>query len=491
MFEPLRSHLYALQLLEYEPKVFWDWWQKNLFFFPQEIKGRLGWSAKARFLYDSSILIQLIISTFLAFLVTSALRRSASLFLGITLSALFFILFDLFPGFLLLTSLTLLKPYENLNRRRVMARTRRKIAAVGNLKVIGVTGSFGKTSVKEILKQILAVKFKVVAPPGSHNKIFSIAAAIDRELNSESEILIVEMGAYQKGEIAQICQMVKPQISILTGITGQHLMRFETLENIKKTKYELIESLPLDGFAFFNLDNEGGRELYRKCSLSKSGYSLKETQVEISVENTYFTLFGQKVKTTLLGAQNVGNILAAVEVSRHLGLSEAEIIKTIPLLHPIPHRLELVRASNNALILDDAYSSNVEGYQAAFELVGSLESYPKILVTPGLVELGQIQFGENVKMAQAGSKIFDYAVVVNRENRDPLVSGFLSRGWTIYEPERDENPSRWSLAYQGVIKDKIIFTADSLKEATEKIFPKITKPKSLILLESDLPDIYR
>lgn len=492
MFENLKSHLYALQLLEYDPNVFVSWWRKNASYFPKESKGHLGWSVKAKYLFLTSLLIYLIISFSPLIAALTSKRPLAVVLLSGFTSLLLFAFGHLFPSVFLLTSLFSLKPYEAWNRKAIINRIRKKISTYPNLKIIGITGSFGKTSVKEMLKQILSAQYKVVAPPGSHNKVMSIAQTVSKDLNDETQILVVEMGAYEKGEIAEICHMVKPQVGVITGITTQHLMRFESLENIKRAKYELIESLPEDGLAVFNLDNNGSKELFQKCALTnKTGYSLKETTIETSGENTYFSLFGQKVKTTLLGRQNVQNILAAATVAKSLGMAEEEIIKTIPLLHAVPHRLELVRAANRSLILDDAYSSNVEGYKASFEFVKSLPNYPKVLVTPGLVEMGKSQNLENAKMAKVAASVFDYAVVVNLENREALVSGFESCGWTLYDPKRETNPHQWSVAYQGILKDKIVFTADTLNQATKEVFPKITKPNSLILLENDLPDIYR
>ena len=172
-------------------------------------------------------------------------------------------------------------------------------------------------------------------------------------------------------------------------------------------------------------------------------------------------------------------------------MENQEVTKRIPLLSPAPHRLELIRGENQSLIIDDAFSSNIEGYKAAFNLVKSYNNYPKILVTPGLVELGKSQDMENYKMATEAADSFDFAVVVNFVNRTSLINGFLSRGWTLYDPYNEEDESRWTVAFRGVVKDKIVFAADDLNTATRNIFPKISRPASIILLENDLPDMYR
>lgn len=491
MTNKLKSHLYALQLLEYDPDKFLDWVLANPKFFPAEKKGKLGWSGKVKVLYYLSVLIQLIVPALLAVIVIIKNRNTYSYMASASVLFISYATLYSIPFIPLTISLFAIKPVEYLYRIYIIKKATRRLQQYKKIRVIGITGSYGKTSVKHILSQILSTKYKTVATPESYNKMLSIARVILSQVNSETEILIIEMGAYKRGEIAEICRMVKPQIGIITGITIQHLERFKTLENIKKAKYELISSLPKDGFAVFNMDNAGSKELYEKCGINKSGYTIDETQIESTSENTFFSLFGERVRTTLLGRHNVLNILAAVAVAKYLGLTNEEVAKRIPFLSPAPHRLELIRGENQSLIIDDAFSSNVEGYKAAFGLVKNYQNYPKVLVTPGLVELGKNQSEENFKMAVEAADTFDFAVVVNLVNRAPLLNGFLEKGWTLYNPTREENESRWTVAFRGVVKDKIVFVADDLNSATRNIFPKITRNASIILLENDLPDIYR
>ena len=497
MFKKLKSHLYVLQLLEYNPRLFLDWVSKNYGYYPLEIKGKLGWSLKAKVLFLLSLLIQLIISIGVVTVLLIYMRGRGVdssyliLFFPIILLLTYIVVSNL-PALWLIIASLFLSPLEKIQKYLILGQASSRLKKAKNLKVIGITGSFGKTSVKHILNQILSYKFKTLATPESHNKILSVAQTVNRRLNSETQVFIAEMGAYKPGEIKEICRLVKPEIGVITGITIQHLSRFETLEKIKKAKYELVESLPKDkSLAVFNLNNQGAKELYEKCPINKVGYSTKELKIEVDSEVTTFNLFSQRVRTTLLGAQNVGNIEAAVAVAQFLDMPQESIIEAIANLKPIPHRLEPIMIAPGTTILDDAYSSNIEGYLATFNLIKSLNNYPKILVTPGLVELGKSQFDENAKMAKEASKIFDYAVVVNLENRVALTKGFLASGWTTYDRVEEEELSEWIPRYGGIEKDKIVYIADTLAKATREIFPKITKPNSLILLENDLPDIYR
>ena len=493
MFNKLKSHLYALQILEYDADKFLDWVLKNPGFYPQPQKGKLGLSAKTKFLYITSVLLLFIIPVSLGAIILNKQRSLPLYGLSFTVFLVSFIVVAMIPFIPLTLSLFLLKPVEQVLRFYLLRKTESKIKSLNNLKVVGITGSYGKTSVKHLLAQILAVKYDVVATPESHNKLVSVARTVLSKVSPKTEVLIVEMGAYKTGEIKQICKMVKPQIGIITGITTQHLERFKNLENIKRAKFELIESLPSDGYAVFNLDNPDTRELYEKCQIKKDGYSVSKTVVQAGNRETSFELFGNRITTPLLGHHNVLNIMAAVVVAKHLGLSDQEILTALKSIKPIPHRLEIVSdpSDSNSLIIDDAYSSNVEGYKAAFELIRNLKYYPKILVTPGLVELGEDQHRENFQMAKVASEIFDFAVVTNAENSEALVSGFVDRGWTKSNAHAYEEKEMWIRRHEGLEKDKVVFPVKSLKQATDEVIPIVAQRSFLILFENDLPDIYR
>jgi UDP-N-acetylmuramoyl-tripeptide--D-alanyl-D-alanine ligase len=490
MFKKLRSHLYVLQLLEYDTDKFLSWVMANPTFYPEEKKGRIGWSGKAKLLFCSSAILQLALPVILFVIFNLKNHNLYSFTVAAAVLIISLLITSYVPLIPLVVSAFLFTVPELMYRAYIFYKAKEKLKKYKTLTIIGVTGSYGKTTVKHLLSQILSSKYKTVATPESYNKMLSIAATILNQVDDATEILIVEMGAYRKGEISQICKMVRPKIGVITGITSQHLERFGSLKNIMEAKYELIESLPKDGYAIFNVDNPETKTLYDKCPINKGSYSANTTHIEISSENTFFDLFDQKVRTTLLGKHNVLNILATVAVAKFLGMENQEIVKRIPLLAPAPHRLEVIRGEHQSLIVDDAFSSNIEGYKAAFSLIREYKNYPKILVTPGLVELGKNQEQENYKMALDAADTFDFAVVVNRINRTPLVEGLVTRGWIHYNPEK-ENGSRWATAFRGVSKDKIIFVADDLNIATKDIFPKITRTASLILLENDLPDIYR
>lgn len=455
---PLYNQLYALQVLEYDLSRFFKWTGNNLFRLELENKKTLVWTPKAKFLFTCSLAFQL------------------SLIFDYKGLVAFLALFS-FPQPLLLVLLLVLRPYELINRRRTILRARKIIAEHKSLLVIGITGSYGKTTVKEILATVLAAKCKVLATPKSYNTLFGIAGVINKSLKPEHEVFIVEMGAYKKGEIAELCRMVRPKIGIITGITNQHLERFGSLENIIEAKSELTKSLPDDGLAVFNLDSQPCAELYLKTKINKIGYSGIEIpygvetdiQAEIlksSPESSEFKVKQGNYIINLPADHNVSNALAAIAVGIYLGLNEDEIRQGLLKVSPPEHRLQLIHGPENSLIIDDAYSSNPEGARSAIKMVAKFQNYPKIIVTPGMVELGKQQFEENRSLGKMIAENFDAAVIVNKTNRTALLQGI--------------NETR----------NCKLFIADSLDQATKEIIPQLVKPNSLILFENDLPDIY-
>ncbi len=354
--------------------------------------------------------------------------------------------------------------------------TKRKLKDSDVIK-IGITGSFGKTSVKEILKTILSQKYRVLSTPASFNTPMGIALSV-KELDGTYDVFLAEMGARSKGDIKELCDMINPKIGILTGINNQHLESFGTIENIKSTKYELMESLPEDGVGFFSSDSEGARELFLKFKKEKysAGEAGTDNLVYASeiVTNSKGVKFMLNVKgeqpvecrTVLLGKNNVSNICLAAAVAYKMGLSVEEISRGINRLHSVQHRLELVPNNKNIIIIDDSYNSNEDGIQAAMEVLGTFEGR-KIVVTPGLVELGKMENVVNFDFGKTLSQKADIVIVVGKHNAEMLINGLTDGGMN---------------------KENIIF-AKTLSKGNE-ILNGLLKEGDVVLFENDLPDNY-
>lgn len=453
-----KLYLHILQLEGYEPGRFLAWLLRNLFTRKVENKKPLVWTAKATFLYYASLFLALALPAMLSLV-------------NITYAFALFLIFVIQPWTTLLLALLLMKPYEIVNRQRVIEKTRVKIQGFQGLQVIGIAGSYGKTSVKEVLYQLLRKKYKVLRTPKSYNTVFGIAKVVDLELDKNYDFFICEMGAYKKGDIAELCQMVGPKHGILTGIAEQHLERFGSLENIVAGKFELIESLPRGGEAVLNGDNEHivanawrAKSVYRFYGVENEKSEVRADDIKYSDQGSEFTVTLGKdsfaVQTKLLGKGNVQNILGAVALAKHLGLSIEELKEAIKDLEPIPNRLELIKRNGNTIV-NDSYSSNPEGFKESIEVVRQIKANTKVLITPGIVELGSRTKEVHEDLAKAADGVFDRAILVGETERTKPFADSLEK--TKYQFVKSTNDA---LAEMEKLKD------------------------TLVLIENDLPDNY-
>lgn len=379
--------------------------------------------------------------------------------------------------FLLIVAYGINEPVEEIIRRRYYAITTRKLDREDVIK-IGITGSYGKTTVKEILKCILSVKYRVLSTPASYNTPLGMSWAV-KNLDSTHDVFIAEMGAREKGDIAELVNMVKPKYGILTGINNQHLETFKDIERTKDTKFELFSGLPKDGKGFFSCENEGAVELYNRFEGNKDlaggvedkGQKVYASDVEITPKGTWFTLNikGEesiKCVTTLLGKHSIDNICLASSVAYELGLTAEEIAYGISKLQSVMHRLELIPNNKNIIIIDDSYNANEDGVKASMEVLDTFKGR-KIVLTPGLVELGKRENQANYEMGKLLANHADIVIVIGKHNAEMLVSGLLDGGMN---------------------RENISFYK-SLNKGNEYL-NTILKEGDVVLFENDLPDNY-
>ncbi len=379
------------------------------------------------------------------------------------------------PGMLALTNL-IIGPAESVIARRYVRKATAKLEQSNVIK-IGITGSYGKTSVKEILRTILSQKYRVLATPSSYNTPMGIALTV-KNLDSTHDVFIAEMGARSKGDIKILTNMVKPSYGVITGINNQHLETFGTIEDIKDTKYELIQGLAKDGEGFFCSDSVGSIELYERFEGGKylAGISSPDGLVTTSdvvthSKGTSFKLIinGEapvECNTVLLGKHSVSNICLAAAVAYKIGLTPEEIASGINRIQSVNHRLELVPNNKNVVIIDDSYNSNEDGVKAAMEV---LSTFPgrKIVFTPGLVELGKIENLVNYEFGKILAKHADIVFVIDKHNAEMLITGLLEAGMP---------------------RENIKF-ASSLNKGNAML-NKIIQEGDVVLFENDLPDNY-
>ncbi len=357
----------------------------------------------------------------------------------------------------------------------------KKLKSMSNLKVIGVTGSYGKTSSKNILADILNIKYATLPTPRNLNTPYGLIITINNHLDKFTDIFIAEMGAYVRGEIKELCDLVHPKYGILTRIGTAHLESFGSEENIQKTKFELIESLPVDGVGVLNRDDpkQVSYKLKNKCKILWIGIDNKDVDVyatDIKCSNvgtTFNVIFkGDKKKyefeTKLLGNHNVYNILAGLALGREFDIPITKLQQAVRNVKPIEHRLELKKMGYFYQI-DDAYNSNPVGAKSALEVLSMMPGL-KVVVTPGMIELGDKEEELNKEFGKQIATISkaDYVVLIGEKRTLPIKEGLMEAKFNM---------------------DNLIVYND-VKEAYNFIRGIKSKKEIYALFENDLPDTY-
>ena len=312
------------------------------------------------------------------------------------------VLFLLQPFLILLVN-WINRPVEQAIDRHYVSDAARILREMPDLTVIGVTGSYGKTSVKYFLNTLLSSKFNVLQTPGNYNTTLGVVRTIREQMKPFHEIFICEMGAREVGDIKEICDLVHPDYGIITSIGPQHLQSFHTVENIIATKFELADAVPAEGKVFLNYDNSyiRGHKIDKNVvSYGTAGAAIdyRADDITVSPNGSTFKMKdaqGEEFEfhTRLVGNHNVQNIAGAIAVAHTLGIPMEKLRYPVKQLESVPHRLQLSRQGGR-ILLDDSYNSNKNGFMAALDTLAMFKEL-RILMTPGMVELGEKQYSEN------------------------------------------------------------------------------------------------
>ncbi len=390
-------------------------------------------------------------------------------------------------GLLLLSNLILIlanvvnSPVERAITQWYINDARKIIASRSDLIIIGVTGSYGKTSTKNYLYRMLTEKYNVLVTPGNYNTLLGVVRTIREQLRPQHQVFIVEMGAKQRGDIKEICDLVHPAIGIVTSVGEAHLETFGSIENIQKTKFELIDSLPASGLGVVNLDSESIKSYSYSAQGRMVSYSVEDSAADFVAQavsyNSLGVSFGLDIagevvtfRSPLLGGGNVLNLLAGVIVATELGVGAGLLQRAIQQLHPVEHRLSMSR-SGGLTILDDAYNSNPSGAKMALDVLRDFTrpaGAKRVVITPGFVEMGENQAAANYTLGCQIAASVDYAVVVNRHNREAIVAGLVASNFSQEQ----------------------YFVADSLDQARAHL-STILGVGDVLLYENDLPDSFK
>lgn len=449
---PFKLQLRILQLEGYDPNRYLKWIFKNYLVRKLEQKKDLVFTFKIKLLLTYSIIF-----FFLIFLISSSINILVATVSSVILLTQPFILYTL--------SVVLINFIEFCYKKYVIEKTRKKILSFKNLKIIAITGSYGKTSTKEILYQLLKDKYKVLRTPESFNTVLGISKVVDYELDGSYDYFICEMAAYHKGDIKELCFMVPPNYGMITGVASQHLERFGNIKNITTSKFELYDSVKDPQHFVFNLNNKiVSREVERLNIPDPSGY-LKCFNVDFSINGSSFELENDGIKkivrTDLFGYSSIENISGASAMALKLGVDFDYLIQRIKSLTTLKSRFNL-RKYGTATIVDNTFSSNESAFR---ELINTAKKVKgkKILITPGLVELGNSSQDIHKILGLESEGVFDKVILVGKNER--------------------------TLAFKEGLNEDVIFIPDSRKDYIETI-DKYKNDFDWIFLENDLTENY-
>jgi len=387
---------------------------------------------------------------------------------------------------LLVAANVVTKPAEAQIRRHYLTLARRRLAVVDPL-VVAVVGSFGKTSTKHILAQLLQPSVTTLPTRKSFNTLMGVSRVINEDLMPEHCVFVVEMDAYAEGEIAAMSDLVRPRVAITTAVGPQHMERFGTLDRIADAMYEVVAALPDDGawivytgddagVALARRGSGGHRRLIRYAIGDATGAidaDVVASSVRIDSHGCAFRWqwaaegLDRAVTVPLLGRHQVANTSAALAAVHVLGYSIDAAVTAAASLAPVEHRLQLMATAGPLTVIDDSYNANPVGVHNGLEVLAAMTGGAKFLVTPGLVELGSVEDAENRRYGAHAAKVCAHVIVMSAKTSAALCAGLRDGGMT---------------------NDRI-HVVGTLDEATA-VLQAFARPGDVVLFANDLPDTY-
>ena len=370
------------------------------------------------------------------------------------------------------------KPIETAINNWYIGDAKKKLASMPDLHKVGITGSYGKTSMKFYLSELLSSQYETLKTPESFNTPMGVTITVRRDLKPTHEYFICEMGARRVHEIKELCGIANPHDGIITSVGPQHLETFGSIENVVNTKFELADCVKANGGRIYlNYDNELIRAKVSEYPNAVTygtaeGSMWRGSDVTVSDRGTEFTVTDPDGKTCrfgtkLLGEHSVQNLLGAIAYACGTGIPMEKLVLPVKRIAAVPHRLQLLDKGGGVTYIDDAYNSNPSGCRAALAVLGLFDAC-RILVTPGMVELGAKQNELNFEFGQEAAKACDYIVLVGKAQTQPIYDGIKDAGFDMEK----------------------VYVADGLNDALAKANSYPTDKKRVVLLENDLPDNY-
>lgn len=443
-------------------------------------KKALVYTARMRRILGTGLVLTLLVTCGLIILISTT---------SIVVSGIIVVLSSLLaPGLVLLLILggnMLMVPVEAQIRQGFVRRARSRITTYKPF-VIGIAGSYGKTSTKNIMAQLLSPHKQTLPTPKSFNTLMGITRTINENLEPKHELFIVEMDAYNTGEIAKMCELVEPQVGVITSVGPQHLERFGSIERIADALYELVASLPTASPAVIyggesmsaNLAERASRAGYRVVRYGLEGesgapFDVVASDIVVDERASHFTWrwaaenLEFRVSIPLLGQHNILNVSAALAVVHLLGLPVAQAVRHAIRLEPAQHRLQLMPSQGGITVIDDSYNANPVGVHNGLDVLAQMRGNAKILVTPGMVELGSVEEDENKRFGEHAAQVCQHVILVGEQQTKPILAGLQESGFS----------------------SQYIHIVNTLEEVTATL-GQIAKPGDVVLFANDLPDTY-
>lgn len=344
---------------------------------------------------------------------------------------------------------------------------------------VAVTGSYGKTSTKYFINHLISEHFKTLMTPESYNTTMGITKTIREKLDKSHDVFVVELAENDSYGFNKLLNLVQPEVSVLTSIGIQHFEEFNDMDKIIETFKSYLEDQRSGNLIIVNFDDENIKNAVKdiknkeivKCGIENYEADYVAENVKMDLEGTKFTLITPNkitfdIETNVFGIENIRNLLIAVVTAFEIKVPVKEVLERVKNIKKPKHRLEIVR-NDSITVIDDTFNSNPKGFKMALEYLDLFKDRRKIVVTPGLVELGEKEDEEHYKIGKLISKHVDFVFLIGKDRTESILKGLLDAGFP---------------------KEKI-FVVESLEVVTE-IFKKFLKPGDVVLFENDLPDIY-
>lgn len=481
MFKIPKYQLYLLQLENYELKRYLRLIFKKGLLPPKEgLRKNLVWTPKAKILMLMAVVLHILIGLGLFYWAVNS--NPYYIIVAIIIWIFLFIVYCL----LLVVAVMLLGPVDWLAKQVLISRAKLRVKDRGSrIKIIGIAGSYAKTTLKTVLLKVLSVKFRVAATPDSVNTSVGVARWILKNFDESTEIAIVEMGEHYRGDILNLCELTPPDIGIITGINEAHLERMSTMDNIVATIFEIAQGIKKNGLLVINADDKNVEKYYRQYI--KQGQAVEKfsafakASADKQISNFKFQKFNTEtlywecvhddlgnIKIHLLGEYALGLADGAVKIAQWLGMSNNEIKEGVEKIRPVTHRLEPKTAPGNVLVIDDAYNGNSDGAREAIKVLARFADRRKIYITPGLVETGSAAAEVHREIGRQLSSVADVVILIKNSVTPWIESGIMN--------------------YESGKKPQIIWY-NTAQEAHASL-SKILKPNDVILFQNDWGDQY-